>query len=52
LPAEELALFRGEVLVDVGDSDWLQAQRAQLEEVGWPARDLSPPGSTSARAAR
>src|SRR6478735_3597572 len=33
LAAEGLALFRGEVLVDVGDSDWLQAQRAQLEEV-------------------
>ena len=31
--AEGLALFRGEVLVDVGDSDWLQAQRAQLDEV-------------------
>ena len=33
LAAEGLALFRGEVLVDVGDSDWLQAQRARLEEV-------------------
>ena len=33
LATEGLALFRGEVLVDVGDSDWLQAQRAQLEEV-------------------
>ena len=33
LAREGLALFRGEVLVDVADSDWLQAQRAQLEEV-------------------
>jgi predicted ATPase/DNA-binding SARP family transcriptional activator len=33
LATEGLALFRGEVLVDVGDSDWLYAQRGRLEEV-------------------
>lgn len=28
-----LSLFRGEVLVDAGDGDWLQPHRARLEEV-------------------
>ncbi|MFZ0161356.1 MAG: BTAD domain-containing putative transcriptional regulator [Kineosporiaceae bacterium] len=28
-----LGLFRGEVLVDAGDGEWLQAHRARLEEV-------------------
>ena len=31
--AEGLALFRGDVLVDAGDGDWLHAHRARLEEV-------------------
>ena len=30
---EALALFRGEVLVDAGDGDWLAAHRARLDEV-------------------
>ena len=30
---EALALFRGEVLVDAGEGDWLQPHRARLEEV-------------------
>ena len=30
---EALALFRGDVLVDAGDGDWLQPHRARLDEV-------------------
>jgi predicted ATPase/DNA-binding SARP family transcriptional activator len=33
LASQGLALFRGDVLVDVGDSDWLHGQRTRLEEV-------------------
>ncbi|WP_432833130.1 BTAD domain-containing putative transcriptional regulator [Dactylosporangium sp. CA-092794] len=33
LAVEGLALFRGEVLLDAGDGDWLHAHRTRLEEV-------------------
>jgi predicted ATPase/DNA-binding SARP family transcriptional activator len=33
IAAEGLSLFRGEVLIDAGDGDWLHAHRTRLEEI-------------------